>query len=229
MREAKLVLWLQEDVLQRRHAPKKPRKRKRMATTETAPASQTDNRATAFAEEAKELARDIQAPLEEALAMLIDDRITPLAPGDDEVEPIEGALLQYSTIEVYVAAIMELWQAQTSAGSNRHPNPRTDAVASLISQRRLDRARIARESYEDRGSHGYSGGYTAKELKKMQTILLQDQNRLVGSTPFELTRANPFLLELPNPPRHPRRTSLCPPWPESPPALSCGPFPCRVT
>jgi hypothetical protein len=63
-----------------------------MATTKTAPASQTDNSAIAFAEEAKELARDIQAPLEEALAMLIDDRIAPLAPGDDKVEPIEGAL-----------------------------------------------------------------------------------------------------------------------------------------
>ena len=76
--------------------------------------------------------------------MLIDDRITPSVPSNDKLEATEGALFQFSTIEVYVAAVMELWQAQTSAGSNRHPNPRTDVVASsLIAQRKLDRARIA--------------------------------------------------------------------------------------
>ncbi len=111
--------------------------------------------------------------------MLIDDRIATSIPGGDS-DAIEGALFQYSTIEVYVAAVMELWQAQTSAGSNRHPNPRTDAVASLIAQRRRDRAQIARESYEDRGTHSYSGGYTAQEFKRIHALLLEDQNHLVS-------------------------------------------------
>jgi len=68
---------------------------------------------------------------------------------------------------VYVAAVIELWQGQVSAGSNLYPNPCIDAVAALIAQRKLDKARIRRESYEDRGSHSYSRGYTAQELKKM--------------------------------------------------------------
>lgn len=191
-----------EDVLQRRHAPRKSRKRK---TTSETPGTQSvlppkDTERQTLAEEAQEVARELQAPLEEALAMLIDDRITPMIPGDDEVEAIEGALLQYSTIEVYVAAVMELWQGQVSAGSNLHPNPRTDAVAALIAQRKLDRARIARESYEDRGSHGYSGGYTGPELKKMQSIFLQDQNNLVRGPILLLPVINPFLPELPDPP-----------------------------
>lgn len=177
----------------------------------------------ALATEAKELAKNLETPLEEALAMLIDDRIAPPAPGGGEEDPIKGALLQYTTIEVYVAAVMELWQAQTSAGSNRHPNPRTDAVASLISMRRLDRARIARESYEDRGGHGYAGGYTAQELKRMQTILLQDQHNLVRPPPLELVAANRSLLELSDAARHPRRAPVRPPWPEPPAALSRRP------
>lgn len=175
------MLWLQEDVLQRRHAPK-VRKRKKGMPSAAASQSQAEHDAIAksLADEAKELAKDLEAPLKEALAILIDDRIAPQALGDEAVEASEGALLQHSTIEVYVAAVMELWQAQTSAGSNRHPNPRTDAVSALIAQRRLSRAQIARESYANRGGHGYAGGYTAQELKKMQILLLQDQNNLVG-------------------------------------------------
>jgi hypothetical protein len=123
---------------------------------------------------------------------------------------------------------MELWQGQVSAGSNLYPNPRTDAVAALIAQRKLDRARIGRESYEDRSSHSYSRGYTAQELKKMQAILLEDQNRLVSSPLFELIVANPFLLELLNTPRHPSRTPLRPLWPESLLALSRRLVPCRI-
>jgi hypothetical protein len=125
----------------------------------------------------------IQAPVEEALALLIDDRIPAVteSPGSAN-EVVVGALYQAATIEVYVAGVMELYAAQSSAGTNHHPNPRTDAVASLIQRRKLDRARIARESYEDRGIHGYAGGYTAEQLRAMQAILIEDQNELVSSS-----------------------------------------------
>jgi hypothetical protein len=182
VRESKLVLWLQEDVLQRRHAPPKTRKKRRTGKTsiETPPEASPSTSATKdLADEAKELSETLGAPLEEALAMLIDDRIAPTVPGD-EGEPVEGALLQYSTIEVYVAAVMELWQTQVSAGWANTVSPRTDAVGALIAQRRRDRAQIARESYADRGGHGYDGGYTARELKNMQSLLLQDQHDLVS-------------------------------------------------
>jgi len=42
--------------------------------------------------------------------MLIDDRIAPVDPSDAKVEAIKGALFQFSTIEVYVAAVIKLWQ-----------------------------------------------------------------------------------------------------------------------
>jgi hypothetical protein len=127
----------------------------------------------------------MRVPVEEALAMLIADRIPiPVPRDDDELEEGPGALLQASTIEVYVAAVMELYQEQVSGGYNRNPNPRTDAITALIQQRKLDRARIARESYEDRGAYGYSGGYSAEEFTRMQAILVEDQNPLVSNSFF---------------------------------------------
>jgi hypothetical protein len=127
------------------------------------------------------LAAKLRIPVEEALAMLIADRIPiPVPRDEDELDEGPGSLLQASTIEVYVAAVMELYQEQLSGGYNRNPNPRTDAITALIQQRKLDRARIARESYEDRGAYGYSGGYSAEEFTRMQAILVEDQNPLAS-------------------------------------------------
>jgi hypothetical protein len=86
-----LVLWLMQDVLQRRHAPKKSRKRK-STTLEPLVSSKTEPRAIDLADKARELARELQASLEEALAMLIDDRIALLVLSDVEVEAIKGVL-----------------------------------------------------------------------------------------------------------------------------------------
>ena len=210
---------VRNNVLQCRHAFKKSRKRK-STTLEPLVSSKMEPRAIDLVDKAKELARELQAPLEEALAMLIDDRIALSVPGDVKVEVIEGALFQFSTIKVYVAAIMELQQGQVLVGSNLHPNPCTDTMAALIAQRKLDRARIRCKSYEDRGAYSYSRGYTYQELKKMQAILLEDQNRLVSSPSFELIVANSFLLKLSNALRHPSRILLCPLQLELPLALS---------
>jgi hypothetical protein len=63
------------------------------------------------------LAAKLRIPVEEALAMLIADRIPiPVPRDEDELDEGPGALLQASTIEVYVAAVMELYQEQVSGG-----------------------------------------------------------------------------------------------------------------
>jgi hypothetical protein len=141
-------------------------------------------------EDAKELAGQIHVSLDEALAMLVDDRIQPPAPeagelgdGDGAADVSSGKLFSYGTIESYVAAVMELYHAQVSARSNNWPNPRTDLVGALIHQRRQDKSRISREAYDDRGGFGYDGGYTAAELRKMQQILLENDRDTVYSLP----------------------------------------------
>ena len=126
-----MVLWLMQDVLQHRHALRESRKCK-STTPEPLVSSKTEPGTIDLTDEARELARELQAPLEEALAILIDNCIAPLVSGDAEVEAIENALFQFFTIKVYVAAVMELWQGQVLARSNLYPNPRTDAVAALI-------------------------------------------------------------------------------------------------
>lgn len=105
--------------------------------------SNGDSSLEPFTDVTEELFNEIQIPLEGVLAMLIDDCIGPSIPGGDN-EATEGVLFQHSTIEVYVAAVMELRQAHTCARSHRHPTSRTNAVTSLITQRRCNRAQTAR-------------------------------------------------------------------------------------
>jgi hypothetical protein len=102
--------------------------------------SKTEPGAIDLADKARELARELQALLEEALAMLIDNCIVSSVSGNVKVEAIKDTLFQFSTIEMYVAAVIELWQGQVSAESNLYPNPCTDSVAALIAQRKLNRA-----------------------------------------------------------------------------------------
>jgi hypothetical protein len=95
----------------------------------------------ALTDEAKDLAAVIQAPVEEALALLINDCIPAVTESPSSAdEVVVGALYQAATIEVYVAGVIELYAAQSSARTNHYSNPRTDAVAALIQRRKLDQA-----------------------------------------------------------------------------------------
>ncbi len=66
VREAKLVLWLTQDVLQRRHPPKKSRKRKLTMIEPQAESSTAEPGALELADEAKEVAKP-EIPLSEPL------------------------------------------------------------------------------------------------------------------------------------------------------------------
>lgn len=92
-----------------------------------------------------------------------------------------GKLLSSSTIDVYVAAVLELYQQQRSSGLNSHPNPRTQAITILLEKRRRDRDRNNREAYIDRGAGGYSGGCSESQLRKMQQMLLRDGHELASN------------------------------------------------
>jgi hypothetical protein len=66
----------------------------------------------ALTDKAKDLAAVIQAPVEEAFALLIDDRIPAVTKSPSSAdEVVVGALYQAATIKVYVAGVMELYTA----------------------------------------------------------------------------------------------------------------------
>lgn len=118
----KLAAWLKEDILLRRVAlPKKrPRARAKGAPADAAiqlqlQLEQEQLEATALAEAAS-LAETLEVPLIEAAELLADDRegyVPPaaLAVAVDTAAPMaKGSLLTRSTVDAYIAAVIELWR-----------------------------------------------------------------------------------------------------------------------
>ncbi|MEA2203145.1 MAG: hypothetical protein QOI89_3920 [Solirubrobacteraceae bacterium] len=171
--EAKVVMWLQEDLFKRRVAvpSKKPRsrlgKRKRAGTPAAAKAE------IGSAELA--LAAQLEIALDDLPAMVADDRG---ASGDEQSSEDEdgggqgGSLLKFSTIEVYVAAVAELWSVQLSMGLHSHALLRGPALNQELDKRRSQSDQQARQDYADRGAGGLNSGYTDAEFLQMNKLLL---------------------------------------------------------
>ena len=99
-------------------------------------------------------------PLTAAVALLADDREGYVPPPALEgaaqavgASPasVEGALFTKSTIDAYVAAVLELWRVQVAHGNNNTENPRGIAVRGFLEQRGRQRGKLDREAYKDRG------------------------------------------------------------------------------
>ena len=121
----------------------------------------------------------MEVPLAEAAALLTDDRegyvppaaLAPAADAEAEV-PAEGSLLTRSTVDAYVAAVMELWRLQVAHGNPNTENPRGAAVRGFLEQRGRQRGRHDRDSFKDRGSDGIQAGYSPDEWRRIQDLLL---------------------------------------------------------
>ena len=171
MSEAKVVMWLQEDLFKRRVAvpSKKPRsrlgKRKRAGTPA---ATKADIGSAELA-----LARQLEIPLDDLSAMVADDRgASDESSEDEDGEGQGGSLLKFSTIEVYVAAVAELWSVQLSMGLHSHALLRGPALNQELDKRRSQSDQQARQDYADRGAGGLNSGYTDAEFLQMNKLLL---------------------------------------------------------
>lgn len=189
----KLAAWLSEDILLRRTKPRKPRRRQRRARPEpagpaTAPAAAaaaaaaTTTDAEALAE-VKSLAAALEVPLAEVASLLADDRegyvppvaLAPALEQEQEQEPdpeTEGSLYTKSTVDAYVAAVIELWRLQVAHGNTNVENPRGPAVRGFLDQRGRQRGRLDRANFKDRGHDGIQAGYSPEEWLRIQDNLL---------------------------------------------------------
>jgi hypothetical protein len=128
--------------------------------------------------EAKTLAETLEVPLAAAAKLLADDRegyVLPaaLAPATEAlVAPDEGSLLTKSTVDAYIAAVIELWRLQVAHGNGNTENPRGAAVRGFLEQRGRQRSKLDRASYKDRGSDGIQAGYSPDEWQRIQDLLL---------------------------------------------------------
>ncbi|ETP52788.1 hypothetical protein F442_02246 [Phytophthora nicotianae P10297] len=57
-----------------------------------------------------------------------------------------------STVNSYVAAMVDLWKQQARAKINSHPSPRDDAVTALLKLTQSEEDNRKRKNYEDRGA-----------------------------------------------------------------------------
>lgn len=94
---------------------------------------------------------------------------------DSEVEPSNRSgptPLKYETVNVYSAAIAELYHTQVSMGLNRAPSFRGVAFKGLMRDLQRTQEKRSRETFEDRGAGGITAGYTLEEFLHMQDQLL---------------------------------------------------------
>jgi hypothetical protein len=130
--------------------------------------------------EAKTLAEALDVPLADMAELLADDRegyvppaaLAPPAAATDADE--KGSLLTKSTVDAYIAAVLELWRLQVAHGNGNTENPRGIAVRGFLEQRGRQRGKLDRASYKDRGSDGIQAGYSPDEWQRIQDLLLKD-------------------------------------------------------
>lgn len=155
----KLAAWLKEDILLRRVRPPTIKKRHGGRTEPQLPAAEE------ALQEAKALAATLGVPVAEAVQILSDDRESYVPPpntaASDRKE--EGELFTKGTVDVYIAAVIELWRVQVAHGGKNTENPRGAAVRGFLEQRGRQRNRLNRASFKNRGIKGIQAGYSTAE------------------------------------------------------------------
>ena len=179
--EEKLVLWLQDVVLQLRIPDKPARKRKGDASRPAALRRKRKRGGQALADdlEIKQLADGLEMPLEELLeelpAMLADDEAAEVREGDIEAEEEASAdkLLKAGTIDSYIAAVLQLYKVQQALGHNTNQHPRGGILKDLVRQTKESQHARDREAFVDRGAGGINAGYSDEEFLLLQRHLLK--------------------------------------------------------
>jgi hypothetical protein len=95
---------------------------------------------------------------------------------EEEEEKEEGETapkaLKVQTVQVYLAALAELYSAQVSMGLNKHPNFRGAALKRLMTSLSRTQAQKRQETFEDQGTSSINEGYSTEEFMLMQDQLL---------------------------------------------------------
>ena len=150
MTEAKVCSWLQDDLLQRTIKPYK-----------------RGQRALLGKRKRKLEAEEEEEEEEEAAAGA--------AGSSSEEKP--RASLKYETIQVYLAAVAELYKQQVTRGVNSHPTFRGAAVDGFLSHLQRSAYKQDRETYQDRGAGGINSGYDGTEFLTMSEQLLKGADK----------------------------------------------------
>jgi len=76
--------------------------------------------------------------------------------------------LTVKTVQVYIAAIAEIYYTQVSLRLNTHANFRGTALKSLIKDLAQTQAQKRHDAFKDRGAKGVNTSYTTKQFLHLQ-------------------------------------------------------------
>ena len=204
--EEKLVLWLQDVVLQLRISNKPlgqkrkgdainpavlPRQKRRKGAGIGAGGAPTD-----CDPQVKQLAEGLEMPVEELLrelpAMLADDRDDGDNGddggdrGDEQGQAGADRFLKAGTVDSYIAAVLQLYKVQQALGHNAYRHPRGGVLKDIVRQTKEAQDARDREAFIDRGIGGTNAGYSDKEFLALQQHLLRSAAKLGPSYPHFL-------------------------------------------
>jgi hypothetical protein len=77
----------------------------------------------------------------------------------------------------YIAAVVDIWDAQRRLGSNRYDHPRGKLVKGILKDLMVARVEERREAFEDRALKSLNDGYSCAELHKACVWMLQQNNK----------------------------------------------------
>jgi hypothetical protein len=92
--------------------------------------------------------------------------------------------LKWKTVNVYNAAIAELYHYQVSMGLNKAPNFRGATHRSLMKGLLRTQGQRSRDAFEDRGAGGIDSGYSQEEFLQMQDKLLSRAKKAPQVSPY---------------------------------------------
>lgn len=180
----KLVLWMQKVVLQLRIPEKPTRKRKGdVVTPAVLRQKKRKGEALAVDPEVKQLAEGLGMSLEELLkelpVMLADDKAVEVEEGRKEGIPTAGEdegfdrFLKAGTVDLYIAAVLQLYKVQQALGHNTNRHPRGGILRDVVRQTKEAQDLRNREAFVDRGVGCVNAGYSNEEFLSLQQHLLK--------------------------------------------------------
>jgi hypothetical protein len=92
--------------------------------------------------------------------------------------------LKWKTVNVYNAAIAELYHYQVSIGLNKAPNFRGATHRSLMKGLLRTQEQRSCDAFEDCGAGGIDSGYSQEEFLQMQDKLLSRAKKAPQVSPY---------------------------------------------
>jgi hypothetical protein len=99
-------------------------------------------------------------------------------PSTSSLTPLMLPLTPESIDGGYISPLVDLWAEQSSLGLNPYPHPRGALLRGLMKSLKKEKAKRARETFEDRALGKLNDGYTVEEYRRLCSVTLTMKDQL---------------------------------------------------